>query len=207
MHLIEEIKIEKDNLPIQEIGSELKPGMIKAFFPAETRRMVHVNRHAITANVSKGKNYPTCIVIDADGTKYQFHAIVLQGPAALKYEESPEVAANVFLVTNAAIEAYLDPNAQQFFVQEMPVMKELPKLSMVAKFLKFFANLIEPISSCRCLTSKDEENKIHLANFVAREEYAQAYAESVNGLAARNMMLGIANPQFDPLADLRIVGC
>lgn len=79
------IKSEQDEIPIQEIGGELKPGMTKVFFPAEAKRFVHVSRAAIIANTKNNKNHPTIVVIDEAGKKYAYHAVVLRGPSALKY--------------------------------------------------------------------------------------------------------------------------
>lgn len=114
MNLLKEVHDELDEIPIQEIGSELKPGMRRVFFPAETKRYVHVSRGAIIKNTKFGKNHPACLVVDADGKRYAFHAVVLRGPSVLKFSLHEEgIDANAFLVTKAGIEGYIDPTGDQ----------------------------------------------------------------------------------------------
>jgi hypothetical protein len=126
MNLIREAVLEYDELPIQEIGSELKPGMTKVFFPAETKRFVHVSRGAIIQNTKNGRNHPTILVIDEAGNKHAFHAVVLRGPSALKFSQhEPGIDANAFLVTRAGIEAYTDPYGDEP-IKEVPLNGELP---------------------------------------------------------------------------------
>lgn len=127
MNLLREAVQEYDELPIQEIGGELKPGMKKTFFTAETRRFVHVSRGAIVQNTKFGKNHPTILVIDEAGNRYAFHAVVLRGPSALKFSMHEEgIDANAFLVTRAGIEAYTDPHGDMP-IKEVPLTGELPE--------------------------------------------------------------------------------
>jgi len=126
MNLLRDVVTEYDEIPIQEIGNELKPGMTKVFFPAETKRYVHVSRSAIIHNTKNGRNHPAILVLDENGNKLAFHAVVLRGPAALKFSlNEPGVDANAFLVTRAGIEAYTDPYGDAP-VKEVPLSGELP---------------------------------------------------------------------------------
>ncbi len=126
MNFIKELAKEYDELPIQEIGTELKPGMKKVFFPAETRRFVHVSRGAIVQNTRHGKNHPTILVVDEAGNRFAYHAVVLRGPAALKFAlDEPGIDANAFLVTKSGIEAYSDPEGDAP-IKEVPLSGEEP---------------------------------------------------------------------------------
>jgi len=90
------------------------------------KRFVHVSRPAIIRNVKDGKNHPTVVIIDEEGKKYNYHAVVLRGPSALKYDSSPEsIEANVFIVTRAGIEGYTDPDGDPP-VMEVDVMEPQP---------------------------------------------------------------------------------
>ena len=145
------IKSEQDEIPIQEIGGELKPGMTKVFFPAEAKRFVHVSRAAIIANTKNNKNHPTIVVIDEAGKKYAYHAVVLRGPSALKYSaHEPGIDANVFLVTKAGIEAYTDPNGDlpviESDVYKQPVVVREPFVKRLRKVFGFVKYV--PIAGC-----------------------------------------------------------
>lgn len=146
MQLLRDISDELDEIPIQEIGGELKPGMKRTFFPAETKRYVHVSRGAIIRNTKDGKNHPTCLVIDGDGKRYAFHAVILRGPSALKYSAHEEgVDANAFLVTKAGIEGYIDPDGDEP-VKEVPVSEtselERPRPNIVVRGVIWLAGLL-----------------------------------------------------------------
>lgn len=120
MNLLRDVVTEYDELPVMEIGGELKPGMKKVFFPAETKRYVHVSRAAIIQNTKHKKNHPTILVVDENGNKLAYHAVILRGPSALKFAlEEPGIDANAFLVTMAGIEAYTD-------LEGDPAVKEVP---------------------------------------------------------------------------------
>lgn len=107
---VKEKTVVKKELPVQEIGNEIEPGMTKHFFPAEVKRFVAVNRWAIQLNSQEGANHPTCVVVDENGEAKQFHAVILRGPSALRYSEDQDNDLPfVHLVTTAAIEGYLDP--------------------------------------------------------------------------------------------------
>ena len=126
MNLLRDVVTEYDEIPIQEIGGELKPGMTRVFFPAETKRFVHVSRGAIIKNTKHGSNHPTILVVDENGNKHAFHAVVLRGPSALKFSHHERgVDANAFLVTKAGIEAYTDPTGDPP-IKEVPLSGELP---------------------------------------------------------------------------------
>lgn len=99
-----------------EIGNEIEKGMQKHFFPAEKKRYIHINRFAAVDNRNYRKNHPTCVVREEDGTERQFHALILRGPAALKYDETQEGGAHIYLVTRGAIEAYIDPLGDEAYV-------------------------------------------------------------------------------------------
>lgn len=127
-------QVHPESLPTCQVGSEIKPGMKKVFFPAQTLRSIHVSRGACAINNRNHavygayeshpailiSNFPTCIVIDEHGQKHRFHAVILQGPAALKYEPKPDnrpqgVNATMYLVTTGAIEGYVDPDGYKNF--------------------------------------------------------------------------------------------
>jgi len=155
MNILRDVVTECDEIPIQEIGNELKPGMTKVFFPAETKRYVHVSRSAIIHNTKNGRNHPTILVVDQNGNKLAFHAVVLRGPAALKFSlNEPGIDANAFLVTKAGIEAYTDPSGDAP-VKEVPLFGELPTDK-------------EPFSLGRNLVRAARSSKLGVWRFFAR---------------------------------------
>jgi hypothetical protein len=126
MNLLRDVVTEYDELPVMEIGGELKPGMKKVFFPAETKRYVHVSRAAIIQNTKHKKNHPTILVVDENGNRLAYHAVILRGPSALKFAlDEPGIDANAFLVTMAGIEAYTDLEGDAP-VKEVPLTGEEP---------------------------------------------------------------------------------
>jgi hypothetical protein len=110
MVVLLEKELQEEVTPIYfNISDEIEKGMQKHFFPAEKKRYIHINRFAVVDNRNYSKNHPTCVVREENGKEHQFHAIVLKGPAALKYDETREGGSSVFLVTYGAIEGYVDP--------------------------------------------------------------------------------------------------
>lgn len=153
MNFLKDVVSEYDEIPTQEIGSEISPGMTKVFFPAETKRYVHVSRGAIIQNTKNGKNHPTILIVDEKGDRHAFHAVLLRGPSALKFAlNEPGIDANAFVVTRGSIEAYIDPVGDQP-IKEVPLFGELPPIQntrfslgrllvrSVRSFLGFFYNI------------------------------------------------------------------
>lgn len=127
MNLLQDVATEYHEIPIQEIGLELKPGMKKVFFPAEVKRYVHVGRGAIIQNTKNRKNHPAVLVVDENGNRYAFHAVILRGPSVLKFSlDEPDLDASAFLVTRAAIEAYTDPDGD-LPLKEVSLIGEAPE--------------------------------------------------------------------------------
>lgn len=141
MNFLQDLKSELSEAPVQEIGCEIKAGMKKSFFPAEVKRFVHVSRGAIIQNTKHGKNHPTCLVVDEDGKRHAFHAVVLRGPSALKYSSYEEgIDANAFLVTKSGIEGYTDPEGDEM-VPEVPVdeyQRPRPVLKLAARLIRWY---------------------------------------------------------------------
>ena len=157
MNLLRDVVSEYDEA--QTIGGQLKPGMKKVFFPAEVKRYIHVSRGAIIQNTRFGKNHPTVLVVDEQGNRHAFHAVILRGPSMLTFSlHESGIDANAFLVTLHGIEAYTDP-AGDAPIKEVPLSGELPVqrfslgrgLVQTARMIKmglwrFFSQV--PIASC-----------------------------------------------------------
>lgn len=102
------------------------------FFQKGMLRLVHVNRHAIQANLKHNKNYPTCIVVD-NGTKEEFHSVVIRGSSILKFDHESKTA-NVYLVTFSEIKGTIETNAPETFL-ELP--EEIEQNHLSPKTLPF----------------------------------------------------------------------
>lgn len=89
----------------------------ETIFKKGSRRVIHVNRSAIAANMKYNKMYPTCVVIDENGEKHQFHHVVFCGASALGFDRSHE-AANVYLSTYSEIRGYIVKNEISRFEPE-----------------------------------------------------------------------------------------
>jgi len=103
--------------PVTSVLGEIKPeGMEMTHLPEGKRRYVHVIRKAIQFNTKRRENYwATVLVQEEDGTRYWFHAVLLHGQCALKFEDNnAEVSANVYLVTYGKIMGYYDPSRKKY---------------------------------------------------------------------------------------------
>ena len=94
-------------------------GQKAAIYEAGTRRIVHVNRPAIVANIKDKKTFPTCVVIGAEGKKSQFHTVIMSGSTSLGFDRD-HADANVYLVTYGEIRGYVDPSMEEKFVEPEP---------------------------------------------------------------------------------------
>jgi hypothetical protein len=88
----------------------IKPGMKKTLFSEGEKRRIHVYRPAISQNMRAKTTHPTSVVVDEFGARHYFHAVVLDGKAALKFDAKSEDA-NVYLVTCGKIMGFTDPNS------------------------------------------------------------------------------------------------
>jgi hypothetical protein len=88
----------------------IKPGMKKTLFSEGETRRIHVYRPAISQNMRAKTTHPTSVVVDEFGARHYFHAVVLDGKAALKFDAQSKDA-NVYLVTCGKIMGFTDPNS------------------------------------------------------------------------------------------------
>jgi len=117
--LVNPVEVEevKATPPVPSVIGEIKPeGMEMTLLREGKRRYVHVIRNAIRFNAKREDNYwATVMVQEEDGKRHWFHAVLLHGQSALKFETSQntEVSANVYLVTYGKIMGYLDPSGKK----------------------------------------------------------------------------------------------
>ena len=98
----------------------------ETIFKKGIRRIIHVNRPAIAANMKHRETYPTCVVIDGNGVKHQFHHVVFCGASALEFDRNYK-AANVYLSTYAEIRGYIVKDQKSKFEQTEKPKKEFWK--------------------------------------------------------------------------------
>jgi hypothetical protein len=91
----------------------------ETIFKKGNRRIIHVNRGAIAANMKSGETYPTCVVIDANGEKHQFHHLVVMGASSLGFDRDFD-AANVYISTFAEVRGYIQRDQREEFVAPEP---------------------------------------------------------------------------------------
>ncbi len=100
-------------------NTSYNPYQRETIFGPNTRRIIHVNRPAIAANMKDRETYPTCVVIDIDGKKHQFHHLVISGASALGFDPDNKEA-NVYISTFAEIKGYIEKNKRQEFIASEP---------------------------------------------------------------------------------------
>lgn len=90
----------------------------ETLFEKGERKIIHVNRPAIAANMKEGETYPTCVVI-SNGEKFQFHHLVVSGASVLGFDPDNKEA-NVYISTFAEIKGYIELDKRREFVASEP---------------------------------------------------------------------------------------
>lgn len=116
--------------------------LAKKRFVAGKKRYIYVNKEAIEHNAREGTNFPTILVSDERGKKFEFHAVKFTG--LLSCGLAPGIQAKVFAITYDEIEAFIDnsaPPSFAFAIKDKKIKRYLKKTSrniknFMTKFLK-----------------------------------------------------------------------
>lgn len=122
----------------------------ETIFESGIPRHIHVNRPAIAKNMKNGETYPTCVVIDPDGVKHQFHQVVMCGAATLQFDRN-HPSANVYLSTRAEIRGYIEPALRPKF--EVSEAKEVEPRQI---WRDVFRPALKHIPVVGCLTEEKD---------------------------------------------------